>query len=456
MSVTRFVRRVAPIGKARTAFRAAQYDECLGALEGNSTLEAALLAARALLRQRREGDAERLLLMLDREATSSGSMRQRAEHALLFAVALSRREDTGAKAAYAIARVLAIASCDGTLLGEVETLIGVAAFSDGNIDDAEMQMTRAANETDDLVWGCWMRQTRGAIEAVRGNLQGQLELELENLAAAVTLAEREVWLESCILYNLAVGARELDRPDVAARVAEQAATLPWSPDTKLHQFQTYRHLAWNAALHGDQVATFRFLRHSADVAPSMLWKIQVVLDSGFFYRELGEDVAMADRLDAAQELAADIDWALSSGEERFALLALAEMLATVDAVKAHRYLAIYNSISTKLAPDLIYRVDARPRAIEQQHSGVVAAALGDTSRAHALLCQSLQFWESRGIGWRAATASIELARLSGAAEDIDRAEGYARRWPEAWFARRLQNLRTQGVDGSASFQRLLL
>jgi len=442
VSVTRLVPRVAPIAEAQAAFRAAQYDACLSALDGNSTLEAALLAARALLRQRRAGDAERLLRMLERQASSAGTMRERAEHALLFAVALSRREDPCAAAAYTVARVLSISSCDAKLLAEVETLIGVAAFAAGNIDDAEAQLSVAANETVDVVWHCWMRQTSGAIAAVRGNLHAQLELELTNLEAAATLDESDVWLESCVLYNLAVGARELDRPDVAARVAQRAATLAWTPATALHQYQTYRHLAWNAALHGDHLATFRLLRLSANVAPSTLWKIQVVLDSAFFYREIGERVAMTDHLAAAQEVAAEIDWTQSSGEERFALLTIAELLAAVDAAKARSYLAIFNAINTKLAPDLIYRVDARPRAMERHYSGVVAAALGETSRAHALLSESLAFWESRGIDWRAATASIDLARLSGSAGDIDRAARYARRWPQSWFARRFQELRT--------------
>lgn len=435
-SVTQLVPRVAPFEEARAAFYAADYDVCLSRLEGNTSLDAGLLATRTLLRLRRSGEADRLLQMLSHDVEHYGTMRVRAEHALLQAVALSQRDGGTADEVFHTARVLAIASCDQALVGEVEMLYGVAAFGVGDLERAEKQMDRAVEESTDAVVNCWVRQTRGAIAAVRGNLAAQLDYESHNLDIVCSLPQQDVWLESWVLYNLSVLARELDRQDVGLRVRERAALLRWTPATALQEFQTFRHLAYTAALAGDAITTFRYLRKSAEAAPSASWRMAVVLDGAFFYRELGERTAMTERVDAAVELSTRIDWESSSGEERFALLELVELLAASDPVAARSYLATYSGVRRDIAPHLIYKLDARPRALESHRRGLVAAALGDFATAAPLLAEAIAFWESRGILWRAATASVDLALLTSDRADVARAARYAQRWPHAWFAKR--------------------
>ncbi len=145
----------------------------------------------------------------------------------------------------------------------------------------------------------------------------------------------------------------------------------------------------------------------------------------------------------AVRIADGIKWQTTRGEERFALVLLAEALAQIRATEAADVLARFDTITSKVDDLLFAGTDPRKRALESYVRGVVARNAGQHPRARTLLDEAYQGFRSCGHLWRAALTLIELDATLAAAGmheefHLETAAQIVREhFPKSFLARRL-------------------
>lgn len=281
----------------------------------------------------------------------------------------------------------------------------------------------------------FMHELLGLTSAQRGAFRDQLAHLSAALSQLNELAYRDVWCESSLLDNLSALIADIYLPDVEKTVRARAQSLPWSPEVGLRAYNVHRALGWSAALRGDQVTALRDLREADVLAPSPAWRIEALLDRSYLFGELGESHAAHDRFDEAARLAQGIDWRSSEGEERYALLWLAEITAPYDAPRAEAVLGLYDSLKRPIDARFAAPTDQRLHGLRLDAAGAVSAAQGNTTRALAQLQEARDLWTSLGFEWRAAKTARALARVTNADDHVADARRRAAPWPQSWLAR---------------------
>jgi DNA-binding CsgD family transcriptional regulator/tetratricopeptide (TPR) repeat protein len=249
----------------------------------------------------------------------------------------------------------------------------------------------------------------------------------------------------CAVHTLAVLARE--RTDTTARdiaLEEVSRSEEWSPDFLVHRFQALRALGWCKGLHGDSLGCFRFLREAQAVAESIpagkAWRTIVLLDRAHFATLAGEAHWASDELASAQELARQVSWEHTTGEERIALLLFAELLAASDPEKARYFFARFKELHDLRSPLHFFAFDDRLEALSASAAGAVFLSTGNLEDAEANFKAAWSTFDRIGYDWRAAKSALALYRVTGklrwrllAAEKLEP-------YPASWLARELQSL----------------
>jgi hypothetical protein len=130
-----------------------------------------------------------------------------------------------------------------------------------------------------------------------------------------------------------------------------------------------------------------------------------------------------------------MDWSQADGEERLALLWLAENMAAHGMMNATTIVEQYKGIRKPLDRNFAYATDKRYKALELDALGAVASSAGQKNRGLDMLRQAQTIWSSLGFDWRAAKSARTIARASGSLVDADEARKHAARWPASWLAR---------------------
>ncbi len=373
----------------------ARYNQCLGALHGNESLPAVVLAARSLMRLAKFGDGklDRAVEMLEANRSRAdvhGSDAMRGEIAMILGAAYHRLDQQDeAERAFFDARVYLWSTRDTVLQGELEYYEALFAWGSRNLD-AAARHARAALNTDSQSVHSRALELLGAIAASSGNYLAQADYLDRALSHLEKFAERDVWVEAHILYNLAILALELHLDPIVDRIGARVATLPWTEETSVPRFEALRHVGWCNALAGKHVKAFQLLRESAEVAPSIPWRIAALLDRSLLAREMGETLFAEDELQSAERLAADFDWAGSVGDERFTLLHLAEVSAERGPARAERHIERYRAIKRKMSNLHAFRADVRLRAAECVAEAAVARATGRPNGPHSCSARRLK------------------------------------------------------------------
>jgi tetratricopeptide (TPR) repeat protein len=99
--------------------------------------------------------------------------------------------------------------------------------------------------------------------------------------------------------------------------------------------------AWLYALDGDRAMAVRKAHAAMSAAPSPAWRVRAFSSGATIFEALAERGNARYHADEAAKLAASVDWNATVGEERIALLMLAEVYAAVKPAAASGY-----SIST--------------------------------------------------------------------------------------------------------------
>jgi hypothetical protein len=441
--VIRLVPRPAPFEDALRLYIAARYHQCLTALHGNDSLPAIVLTARTLLRLAKFGD-ERLdhaieLLESNRDRVDrDGGDALRGEFAMIRGAAYHRAEQTDeAERAFFDARVYLWSTRDAELQAELEYYEALFAWSARNLDAAARHARAALNPASQSVHARAL-ELLGAIAASAGNYLAQADYLDRALTHLERFESRDVWVEGHILYNLSILARELHLDSIAERIGGRVESLPWTDETAVPRFEALRHVGWCNALAGNHVKAFRLLRESADVAPSTPWRIVAFLERSLLAREMGEALFAEDEMQGAERLAAGFDWNNSSGDERLALLHLAEITAERAPDIAQRHIERYRSIKHKMSALHAFRADRRLRALECYAEAAVARALGHADRAALLFSEAFDIWSSIGYAWRAIVTSLSLYELTGEARFREYATINIQRFSASWIARRYE------------------
>jgi hypothetical protein len=439
------VPKPAPFEDALQLYIAARYHQCLTALHGNDSLPAIALAARSLLRLAKFGDEglERAIELLEESrerADREGGDAIRGELAMLLAAAYHRAERPDeAERAFFDARVYLWSTADAELQAELEYYEGLFAWAARNLDAAARHARAALNPASQSVHARAL-ELLGAIAASAGNYLAQADYLDRALTHLERFAQRDVWVEGHILYNLSILARELNLDPITERVGGRVESLPWTDETAVPRFEALRHVGWCNALAGNHIRAFRLLRDSAEVAPSIPWRIIAFLDRSMLAREMGEKLFAEDEMQGAERLAARFDWSESSGDERLALLHLAEMAAERAPERAQQHIERYRSIKHKMSALHVFRADRRLRALECYAEATVARAHGQSDRAVLLFEEAFDIWSSIGYAWRAMVAALSLYELTRDVRFREYATINVPRFSSSWIAHRYELL----------------
>ena len=274
----------------------------------------------------------------------------------------------------------------------------------------------------------------------RGDVLGQVEELQKALDELDKAALPDQFYRANALYTLALLCRELPLHEVAPRVRTIFEALPWTSGLRLEHFQVTRLLAAIDELGGNELAAFANFRKATRLAPSEHWSVLCYLDRALLAKNTGEMAFAAEQLQEAYEIAQRLSWSEATGEERSALLVLAELFSYGDAGIAEQFLARFRTISSSVIPILSYGTDPRVKGLEAYTQGVAWLRLGDVDEGKAALNEAWSIFENFNYAWRAALCAMALHDATQDRRWIQQAAKRIEPWPRSWIARRIAEM----------------
>ncbi len=413
-----------------SALRAADYDRCRELIGAGDTLEAALAAARLAIRERRFVD---IIGSLSDFPAATAAMR--AERDTLLGTALGSTRDYIAGRRL-IDRALNDLAPGDPLYEEALYQKAAIAWMQHEHHEAEDVAIAQVNSPDPnsraraRVLLSWIALRRGEVLKQVDELQKALD-ELD------VAPEPDQYYRANALYTLALLCRELPLCDVALRVRSIFDAMPWMPGLQLARFQITRFIAGTEELEGNELAAFAGFKRAMRLAPSDHWSVLCFLDRAALAKNTGEIAFAAEQLQEAHEIAQRLSWNDVTGEERSALLVLAELFAHENAAIAEQYLARFRSLGSTVIPMLSYGTDPRVRGFEAYSQGVAWLRLGDAQEGKAALAEAWDVFEDFNYAWRAALCALGLFEATRDRQWVHRAARKIDPWPRSWIARRI-------------------
>jgi DNA-binding CsgD family transcriptional regulator len=412
------------------ALKAADFGRCHQLVDGSQTLEGRLCAARLALREYRGADA---IALLSDFADAPADMRLARDVFLGAALGTTRDYAAGRRL---IDRAFAQLYRHDPLYDEALYYKGAIAWMQHEHNEAE-ELAAAQLSSEDSNIRARARIVLSWVALRRGQVLRQVEelqKALDELDGAV---DPDQYFRANALQALAHLCRELPLQDVAERVRQVFDALPWTSGLKLEFFQITRLLAAVDELSGNELAAFAGFKKAARLAPSEHWSVLCFLDRALLARHTGEMAFASEQLQDAHEIAQRLSWNEISGEERTALLVLAELFAHEDAAIAEQYLARFRAVRASVIPLLSYATDPRVRGFEAYSQGVAWLQLGDVEEGEAALTEAWSIFEDFSYQWRAALCAFALYEATRDRRWIERALRSIKPWPRSWIARRV-------------------
>jgi DNA-binding CsgD family transcriptional regulator len=198
-------------------------------------------------------------------------------------------------------------------------------------------------------------------------------------------------------------------------------------------------------LQGNELAAFGSFKKAGKLAPSEHWSVLCYLDRALLARNTGEAAFSAEQLQEASEIAQRVSWNEVTGEEREALLVLAELHAYENPAVAEQYLARFRSLKSSVTPMFSYGSDPRVRGFESYSQGIAWLRLGDTEEGKTALTEAWSIFEDFNYGWRAALCAMGLYEATHDKRWLERAAHKIAPWPNSWIARRISDSKMSTV-----------
>jgi len=420
------------------ALKAADFERCRELVAGRETVETVLAAARLGIREREFADVIGMLSDFPEDPREA-----RNERDVLLGAALGYSRD------YVAGRRLIDRALNDLVPNDAlydDALYYKAAISWMQHDHRKaeegallgLQSADANNRARAHVMLSW-------IAVRRSDVMRQVE-ELEKALDELDLAEpADEFFRANALFTLSLLCRELPLHDTAARVRSIYDALPWTVGLQLERFQVTRFLSAVDELQGNELSAFGGFKKASRLAPSEHWSVLCYLDRAMLAKNTGEIAFATEQLQEAHEIAQRLSWNDVSGEERSALLVLAELFAHNDPSVAEQYLARFRSLTSTVVPMLAYGTDPRVRGFETYSQGVAWLRLGDTEEGKAALSEAWSIFEDFNYDWRAALCALGLHEATRDRRWVERAARKIAPWPQSWIARRVGDSKTTPV-----------
>ncbi|MGB8909505.1 MAG: helix-turn-helix domain-containing protein [Candidatus Cybelea sp.] len=420
------------------AYRAADFDRCRVLIESRDAYDAVLAGALLAIRERRYSQ-----VIADLSEVPKTSVEAVAARDVLLGAALALTRDYVAGSRL-LERALSDMKMDGAWYYEALYYRGLVAWMRQDHSAAQASGIEQLGASDPNNRGrgrillSWVALRRGEILRQVDELQKALD-EFE------TAEVPDQFLRANALVTLALLCRELPLHDINDRVRAMFETLPWTSSLRLERFHVTRLLAAIDELAGNELSAFAGFKNAARLAPSEYWSVLCFLDRAMLAKNTGEMAFAAEQLQEAHEIAQRVSWSEATGEERAALLVLAELFAYGDPVIAEQYLARFRTLGNSVIPILSYGTDPRVKGFEAYSQGIARLRLGDIGEGKAALTQAWSIFEDFNYAWRAALCAHALFEATQDRRWIQRAARKIDSWPHSWIARRVAESTSSSV-----------
>jgi len=403
----------ATLSEARLAYFEGDFERCLaicadvGVQSVATASEIALLSARACLRLARPREAESVLReTFNLHATVDTS----ATAQMLLGTARIRQGDHDGGITILETAAAGSLRAHFAIRSEIAFAIALGYWAKRDIDAAERYLARVDPNAD--IIHARALELAAWCQFARGEYRRSAELFIVTLLRLDNCRAHDHAIAATAISTLWILAVELfDRE--FARVAEQrASAMDWTSGLAMQQYLTLLHQALFAELAGNTVQAYEFAIQAREIAPTTACRAAAWSVTSIFARNAGEGCAAVVCAQRAQHLLTAQAAHDLQGEERLALLAVAESCAHFDSQSAEQFLSAY----WDLAPiDSIKVISGSPSLAAEETfvAGVVAQARGDVTGAASRYHRA--FEESKRIGYvrRAILAALALLKLSG-------------------------------------------
>ena len=421
-------------------FLAADYTRCREMLARAPACDAtALQRARLDLRDGSALDVVERLSSL-RPAAS----RARTERDILLGIAFSQTGDSGS-AFRLYDRALARIDPADELYCYALFQKALATWAERDFDSLALLVTPLLRSSYPFHRGRG-RILRGLTHAQNRDLPAQAAENMKALDEFETMAQPDmlVWLST--IFTLAGLSRELPLEDVFERVRSAYENMRPTSGMQLQYFKLTRIIGWIEALHGNELAAFRYFRTAGELAPTPHWRVLCITDRAYLAQTTGERAFAMDQLYGAHELASALSWNDAREEDRITLLSLAELFAAVDPAVAQRYLALFRSLRTPMDTKMNFYSDSRVPAIGDYTAGMALLRLGEMKEAQTALMRAWETFHEFDYGWRAARCALALHKVTRDPRWITQARTHAAPWPNSWIAREVRQAREAQIQ----------
>jgi DNA-binding CsgD family transcriptional regulator len=188
--------------------------------------------------------------------------------------------------------------------------------------------------------------------------------------------------------------------------------MNWTSSLSGQRYLTLAHQALFEEFAGNTVEAYQFAAQARECAPSVAFEVLGWGLSSAIARNAGEHYSAVFFAQRAQQLLGTLNLSDLAGEERVAMLCVAENCAQFDAHNAALLLADYrahapaNNFGSSLE-------DPRIAAHESFIAGVVAQASNERERACTFYRRAFDVFDAVGYVRRASTAAHALVELTG-------------------------------------------
>jgi DNA-binding CsgD family transcriptional regulator len=411
-------------------YREGHFSACLAATANASSIEERTLHVRALMRLSRHREALDAIARIDGatpEEKAKLSALQASCHVLQGAIGPARRILAGVRSQlYSL---------------DVQFELSYAQMHVAWLQGDPQAMQAALDAVDvsgaPHLYGRWLYASSW-VAALRGAYLEQLSLLRRAIECFVSEpAAYDISFLASATRSLVHLVREIVADDTFEFAVRTAESIRWTEDLETERFLTFRGLAWAHALRGSHEKALQYAYFARDIAPSVMWITACYADQAYLARMAAENRSADALLDHAIACAKETDWT-SRGEERVALLNLAELVADRNPATARTILDIYDGIAVKVAPGLAFARDLRLRGMEDYVRGTVLAASGDEAGAVELLERAYATFSSIRYAWRAAAAALRMHAVTREHAWLARAGEAVADFPESSVANEIR------------------
>jgi ATP/maltotriose-dependent transcriptional regulator MalT len=370
--------------------------------------ELALLTARAYLRTGRPHEARVAILQsLETHSTLDASLTAQ----MLLASAHIRGGDPDTGIAILTDTTTLSPNAHVAVRSEIAFTFALAHWAKRDIDRAESYLAQVDPGSDiiharALELQAWCqtarRDYRRSAECFRLTLLRLDECQARDRAIAATA-----------LSTLAIYSAELFDRDLARFVDQRAAQMDWSSGLTVQHYLTLSHQALFHEFAGNTVDAYHFATQAREHAPTVPFEVMGWALSSAIARNASEAYSAIVYAQRAQVLLETLDVRELSGEERFAMLTVAESCAHFAPDRAAELFAAYWGLAP-VDQMLSLAGDPRLTADETLIEGTIAEHRAERDRAVRCYRKAYELFRSIGYTRRALIAAQALLKLEPA------------------------------------------